>query len=168
MTARTYAGALSDLTVAMIEVHERTCEIEPQHRWETCTSTPGIYATADALDLLAQEAGDLPASMATEVAVVLHARECADPGCGWPDEARMAQHSEAWRDQAAALLVYVSFQRDHLADAPPVPDARRGDLLARCACGHIRRGHSVDGSRCYHTPCTCQVDGGFRPQVTGP
>jgi hypothetical protein len=79
----------------------------------------------------------------------------------------MAQHSEGWRDQAAALLVHVSFAREHAADAPALPDARSGELLARCVCGHIRRGHSVDGQRCYASPCTCQVDGGFRPVPTG-
>lgn len=163
MTARTYAGALSDLTVAMLDVHERTCEIEPAHPWAACTSTPGIYAVADGLDWLAAQPGEeLPATLVPALARVLHDRDCQEGGCAWPDEAAMDAHADAWRDQASALLVYVSFQRVHAAELTAPVDTRRGDLLARCLCGHIRRGHSVDGSRCYASPCTCQVDGGFR------
>lgn len=168
MTARTYAGALSDLTVAMIDAHERTCEIEGGHPWDRCTSTPSVYGVADALDLLTAQPGDeLPVTLVPAVARLLHNRECQQSECGPWDADAVDGHVDAWRDQASALLVHASFTRTHAHDAPPVPDARSGELLTRCVCGHIRRGHSVDGSRCYSSPCTCQPDGGFRPVPTG-
>ena len=39
----------------------------------------------------------------------------------------------------------------------------RPDLDATwCTCGHKRRGHSVDGSRCFASPCPCTFEGGWR------
>jgi hypothetical protein len=51
-------------------------------------------------------------------------------------------------------------QAAEAAAAPPVDRATW--LGPTCACGHPRRGHSVDGLRCFASPCTCQADGGFR------
>jgi hypothetical protein len=153
----TLAGALSRLTMAMIEVHERTCEIQPPHRWEGCTSTPGIYGVADGLDLL--DAAEFGKPDLDAVVLALHDRECQDSRCTWGSPYRLTHAGDSWNDQAEALLSFAQAEVDQ-----PAPEvSRRGDLMATCQCGHIRRGHSVDGARCYHTPCECAVQGGFRP-----
>lgn len=41
-------------------------------------------------------------------------------------------------------------------------DGRRDDLELMCACGCVRRNHSVDGRRCYRCGVVCQDAGGFR------
>ena len=158
-TPTTCAGVLSRLTIGMIECHERTCEIAGEHRWEACTATPSIYAVADALDAI----DGLPELAAGEVPVIaraMHDRECQEGTCGPWDTDQQDRHAASWRDQAGALLVWCSSLREQ--PEPVVPDSRRGNLMARCECSHIRRGHSVDGSRCYASPCTCGAEGGFR------
>lgn len=148
----TYAAALSRLTVAMIEVHERTCEIAAPHRWENCTSTPSIFAVADGLDAIE---ADEPIEV---VATWMHNRECQQDGCNVT--AVQMGHVRSWRDQARALMIHVRHEVPR-STAPPLL-AREGELLRKCQCGHIRRNHSIDAKRCYYTPCDCQADGGFR------
>lgn len=150
----TLAAALSRLTVAMIEVHERVCDIEPPHRWESCSSTPGLYATADALDVI--DAGD---DLRT-VALAMHDRECQEASCHAGTADRETHAIRSWGDQAEAMIEHARVIAETVL---PDPSSRRGDLLAVCQCGHVRRNHSVYGDRCYATPCTCQPDGGFRP-----
>ena len=59
------------------------------------------------------------------------------------------------------LLVPVVTIADRERERVQVPD--RPDLDATwCECGHVRRGHSVDGSRCYASPCPCAAEGGWR------
>lgn len=146
----TYAAALSRLTVAMIEVHERTCEIAAPHRWENCTSTPSIFAVADGLDAIE---ADAPID---RVAEWMHNRECQQDDCSV-----IMKHARAWHDQARALTIHV--QRERVVPAKTrIPLAREGELMTRCRCGHIRRNHSIDARRCYYTPCGCQAEGGFR------
>lgn len=161
MTLRSYGDALADLSTAMLEVHEQTCEIGAAHRWEACTSTPTIFGVADALDA-APDGAD-------PVALVMHDRECTQSACVPDDEgfgaglgARLTHARESWGEQAAAVLRWVAEQKE--APLPPVASLR-GDLMVLCKCGHVRRGHSVDGRRCYSTPCTCAVAGGFRKAV---
>lgn len=157
MTLDSYADALGAITTAMMEVHEQTCEIAAPHRWERCTSTPTVYAAADALDV----AGN-PNRLPSDVARAMHNRECDDHLCGQqPRGKRPLEHARySWGQQAAAIERLVA----RWAGTPlPAAEHVRGDLLVACECGHVRRNHSLDGKRCYATPCTCQPDGGFRP-----
>lgn len=162
MSLNSYADALGAITTAMMEVHEQTCEIAAPHRWERCTSTPTVYATADALD----EARD-PEHLPTGVALAMHNRECEDRLCGQllEEERRLRHARQGWRQQAAAVERLVA--RWTGAPLPPALEVR-GELLVLCACGHIRRNHSIDAQRCYASPCTCQADGGFRPVFSSP
>src|SRR3982751_4900908 len=104
------AGALSRLVMAMIDVHQRTCEIPERHNWERCTSTPTIYAVADGLDLL-DAAPKLSVSVLPDVAMAMHNRECRERNCGLIEAASTKRHSAAWRDQATALLGFVSAEQ---------------------------------------------------------
>jgi hypothetical protein len=137
-----YADALAAITEGMLAVHEQTCDIEGRHRWMPCTATPTLSVAL------------LPA-----VERALHDRECESAMCGSWDRAEQDAHAHmSWAEQAAALLAFVSARREV---QPPLVASVRGDLLARCACGCIRRNHSVDGSRCYRCP-VCMPEGGFR------
>lgn len=107
----TMAAALSRLVMAMIDVHEHTCEIPERHNWERCTSTPTIYAVADGLDLL-DKAPKLSVSVLPDVALAMHDRECRLTNCG--RKPGRAEHAKSWRDQATALLGYVSAQQGNL------------------------------------------------------
>jgi hypothetical protein len=155
MALSSYADALGAITTAMMEVHEQTCEIAAPHRWERCTSTPGVYAAADALDVATD-----PDRLPSGVALAMHNRECDDVTCGRLPEGRVRHARYSWGDQAAAVERLVA----RWAGEPlPAASRVRGELLVACECGHVRRNHSLDGKGCYATPCTCQVDGGFRP-----
>lgn len=157
MSLDTYADALGAITTAMMEVHEQTCEIAAPHRWERCTSTPTVYAVADALDV----AGN-PNRLPSDVARVMHNRECEDVTCGQllEEERRLRHARYSWGQQAQAIERLAA----RWAGTPlPAAERVRGDLLVACECGHVRRNHSLDGRRCYASPCTCRVDGGFRP-----
>jgi hypothetical protein len=158
-----YADALATITEGMLAVHEQTCDIEGRHRWMPCTATPTVYGVADALDVLqgpdALTAPALSVALLPAVERALHDRECASVMCGSWDRAEQDAHAHmSWAEQAAALLAFVSARREV---PPPLVASVRGDLLARCACGCIRRNHSVDGSRCYRCP-VCMPEGGFR------
>jgi hypothetical protein len=107
------AGALSRLVMAMIDVHERTCEIPERHNWERCTSTPTIYAVADGLDLL-DAAPKLSVSVLPDVAMAMHNRECRESDCGLRGLTSRRRHVGAWSDQATALLGFVSAEQAHL------------------------------------------------------
>lgn len=142
MSLRSYGDALAALSTAMLEVHEQTCSIEAPHRWERCTSTPTIFGVADGLDA---EAQDLE-----HVALRMHDRECELTACG--PTGHRTEHAVAWHEQAAALLRWTAAQQEN--PLPPVAGIR-GDLMVMCACGCVRRNHSVDGKRCFrHGLCT--------------
>jgi hypothetical protein len=94
------------------------------------------------------------------VALALHDRECQEVTCSL-GEGRQEHALASWAEQADAVLAFVAGRLDTVL--PPVASLR-GDLMRVCVCGHVRRGHSVDGTRCYASPCTCQPDGGFRPR----
>jgi hypothetical protein len=157
-----YADALATITEGMLAVHEQTCDTEAPHRWNRCTATPTVYGVADALDVF--EAAitlnvEVNVALLPAVERALHDRECASVMCGSWDRAEQDAHAHmSWAEQAAALLGFVSARREV---PPPLVASVRGDLLARCACGCIRRNHSVDGSRCYRCP-VCMPEGGFR------
>lgn len=107
----TMADALSRLTRGMMDTHEHTCPITEPHRWERCTSTPTIYAVADALDIL-DAAPELSRGVLIDVAIAMHNRECEMSSCSMfsdPQGARV--HSFSWRDQAEALLNRASRER---------------------------------------------------------
>jgi hypothetical protein len=157
-----YADALATITEGMLAVHEQTCDTEAPHRWNRCTATPTVYGVADALDVF--EAAitlnvEVNVALLPAVERALHDRECESVMCGSWDRAEQDAHAHmSWAEQAAALLAFVSARREV---QPPLVASVRGDLLARCACGCIRRNHSVDGSRCYRCP-VCMPEGGFR------
>jgi hypothetical protein len=157
-----YADALATITEGMLAVHEQTCDTEAPHRWNRCTATPTVYGVADALDVF--EAAitlnvEVNVALLPAVERALHDRECESVMCGSWDRAEQDAHAHmSWAEQAAALLAFVSARREV---PPPLVASVRGDLLARCACGCIRRNHSVDGSRCYRCP-VCMPEGGFR------
>jgi hypothetical protein len=141
-----YADALATITEGMLAVHEQTCDTEAPHRWNRCTATITLNVEVNVALLPAVERA-------------LHDRECESVMCGSWDRAEQDAHAHmSWAEQAAALLAFVSARREV---PPPLVASVRGDLLARCACGCIRRNHSVDGSRCYRCP-VCMPEGGFR------
>lgn len=133
---------------ASMVVHLATCT--EQHRWETCPKTPNVFAVGDALDAMDLHLG------APHIAAALHSRMCTDAFCG-PKAAATHAADEPYTTIADALIAWQDAEAE---TGIPQPHESYRRL---CACGHISRGHSPDGLRCYHTPCTCGVDGGFRP-----
>jgi hypothetical protein len=89
-----------------------------------------------------------------------HASRCPDAANGhdWQFCALTVPVPEMARTMG--LLEVVVTIADRERERPEVPD--RPDLDDTfCECGQSRRGHSVDGSRCYH--CSdCQAAGGWR------
>jgi hypothetical protein len=107
----TMADALSRLTRGMMGTHEQTCDIPEPHRWERCTSTPAIYAVADALDVL-DAAPELSVAVLADVAIAMHNRECEMSSCSMFSDPQAARaHAYSWRDQATALLNRASRER---------------------------------------------------------
>lgn len=151
---RTTAQALAEATDLMIAMHDKTCPVpntEPEHYWSQCINTPTLYAAADALDILRS----LPAAPGRDgaVALVVHDRMCRDMTCG--PEQRVEHAAAEWLAHGRAAEAW------HEEDHPATTTAQRYDRRM-CACTHIRMGHSVDGTRCYATPCDCAHQGGFR------
>lgn len=103
--------------------------------------------------------GGMDWTPALEAARKEHDDLCVVTGCDWNYCPRTPPVPEVARRLGLVEVTITLADRER--DVVAVPD--RPDLDDTwCTCGHKRRGHSVDGSRCFASPCPCTFEGGWR------
>lgn len=97
---------------------------------------------------------------ATEAARAEHDEVCPIEGCDWRYCPRTTPVPEVARRMG--LIEEIVTIADRQAAAAAASPQDRPDLdEVWCVCGQKRRGHSMDGSRCFHC-VECMAEGGFR------